>query len=566
TNWWIKSQELHNAYINLRALYNDIDQIRSMIDRQISFNILLGTTFSMKLDLRPSMLPPFNFTYIWSMIKNIVEGQLMIKISFAEAFLRMHLLPKDIREFLMRLAIAEPKLADPILKLAFSTLYDIFNSKQLLELLRNIYNMLPESLRVKLDELFNFISTLAYLLGMLVTFIAYFFISLLAAPFNQTRLLKAKYDETKFNQSYYDPTVFQQILSKAWTGLMAKDFTLDLAKEWYAIFAQDANVSDTLTWDSFSRFALQSDARAGASFADYAWADVTTTGPEGREPLLGQVGVAIYGWHFLDYDARQELMQYNTEAGKEGWEILSVPGMVTFGKAVLDGHTPTDDHRPTVIVNQQLDPETTLTSVQEVGRATDPVLIGWADFTFVDLLHADTEEPGDDIFRYSPWDTPYLTEIKDTYVNLAVVNLPYAVSGLTLLEGPNSGTNEFRHTTAKDYALPYVERTELEKIAQETVSFKLPTPTPIDVHLARDALLNLFAILTSPRHWDQEALRSMRYDEMLSLWKERWKSEGVSEDVLDKMVSRAETKLKAYSRARLLQKLRSKYYRKWENK
>jgi len=144
---------------------------------------------------------------------------------------------------------------------------------------------------------------------------------------------------------------------------------------------------------------------------------------------------------------------------------------------------------------------------------------------------------------FMPDETPTIY-IPERAGNLVTQVASYLVSSArsrlltTALAAANYQTAEERVEPRKSvrvetYFVPRYVADAIRNMVAKMLSNKAPYPYLINLY--SDAAVNLYAILTRPRGWGDEAFRAMTRDEIYSSWVQRWTSQGLDKGILDQI-------------------------------
>jgi len=106
------------------------------------------------------------------------------------------------------------------------------------------------------------------------------------------------------------------------------------------------------------------------------------------------------------------------------------------------------------------------------------------------------------------------------------------------------------------FALPVSQRMFLERVVHNTVRSMLGSVDPVTMRMYKSAVLQLFAIMSSPHRWGDGALRTMSEEELKSWWLDKWSSSGLDRNVLEKLYTAVKTHLRTFSSLRFRERTR----------
>ncbi len=102
---------------------------------------------------------------------------------------------------------------------------------------------------------------------------------------------------------------------------------------------------------------------------------------------------------------------------------------------------------------------------------------------------------------------------------------------------------------ADQYMSLQLIRYQIERIVDPII--RRYETNPVKIRMYKSAVLQLVSLPAKRHRWGYEAFKAMSEDELVSWWKEHWKSQGLKEDVLDQLYNAVKRWLPEWRRLKL---------------
>ena len=168
----------------------------------------------------------------------------------------------------------------------------------------------------------------------------------------------------------------------------------------------------------------------------------------------------------------------------------------------------------------------------------------WDYFYWCDVIHP---------YKLTP---PTIVMLVDAVLHNYLVRIPTTAFALANYQTYEERTEWTASERLETFALPVSQRMFLERLVHNTVSNILGSVDPVTMRLYKSAVLQLFAVMSSPHRWGLGALRAMSEEELKRWWIDKWSSSGLDRNVLEKLYTAVKTHLRTFSSLRFRERIR----------
>ncbi len=179
---------------------------------------------------------------------------------------------------------------------------------------------------------------------------------------------------------------------------------------------------------------------------------------------------------------------------------------------------------------------------------------GWWDVSFWDYTYwTDDESP----YKVDPETyEPIISRVRDYVVRNFRNRIPVIALALANYQRAEERRYPWRSSRLETFAMPFSQRMRLENITERIVKQLDPNVPPFKLRLYKTAVIEMYGKLYSPHKWGAEMERSMSADEFKKYWLEKWSSEGLDRNILERLYESVRGTVDALGGVRIRERLR----------